>query len=242
MMNSPWTSGPQELLKHGLRLLKDDSDSNRRIAMICIDNSVELMIKTFLGLPKRISGITISRKEYSEISESFPSLLDTLEKYAVDKISGIEIGEIEWFHRLRNQLYHQGNGLTVERKNVEVYAEIANLLYKNLFGIKLLADDEDSTKLLGNFMEEWIKFEKTLKEYFELIKIKDHGYSYLNSLWDLKDRGILSESEISELQEIRLIRNEIVHGKKSHEQLLSRETVSRLITITNVIRNKTINK
>jgi len=227
-MNSPWTSGPQELLKHGLSLLKDDSDSNRRIAMICIDNSVELMIKTFLGLPKRISGISISRKEYSEISESFPSLLDTLEKYAVDKISGIEIGEIEWFHRLRNQLYHQGNGLTVERKNVEVYAEIANLLFKNLYGIKLILEEEDSTRLLGDFMEAWIKYEKTLKENFELKKEKGEIYSYFNSIWDIQVRGILNESEILELKEIRLTRNEIVHGKKSHEQLLTSETINRL--------------
>lgn len=236
-MNSPWTSGPQELLNHGLSLLKNDSDSNRRIAMICIDNSVELMIKTFLGLPKRISGITISRKEYSEISESFPSLLDALEKYAADKISGIEIGEIEWFHRLRNQLYHQGNGLTVERKNVEVYAEIANLLFKNLYGIKLILPEEDSSKLLGDFMEAWIKYEKTIKENFDLIKKKGEIYSYFNSLWDIQFRGILDETEILELKEMRLIRNEIVHGKKSPEQLLTRRTIDRLNNLSDRIIN-----
>jgi hypothetical protein len=66
--------------------------------------------------------------------ENFPMLLDALEKYAASKLDGIDLGEIEWYHRLRNQLYHQGNGLTVERDKVEVYAELANVLFTNLFG------------------------------------------------------------------------------------------------------------
>ncbi|MBC7391139.1 MAG: hypothetical protein H7329_18175, partial [Opitutaceae bacterium] len=84
--NAPWTTGPSELLKHALKLLQSDSDSNRRIAMICIDNSVELIFKTFLGLPTRISRIKIPRKEFEEISESFPKLLNAMETYANDRI------------------------------------------------------------------------------------------------------------------------------------------------------------
>ncbi|RZK65066.1 MAG: hypothetical protein EOO85_28840, partial [Pedobacter sp.] len=138
MTSTPWTNGPKEILKHGLDLIKKDSDTNRRLAIISIDNAVELMIKTFLGLPKRINGLKITRKEYEEFSESFPRLLDALENHAPDKIIGIDLGEIEWFHRLRNQLYHQGNGLTVEKSNVEVYAELANILFKNIFGQELI--------------------------------------------------------------------------------------------------------
>ncbi len=33
-MNSPWSSGPKEILKHGLSLLAEDTDSNRRLAMM----------------------------------------------------------------------------------------------------------------------------------------------------------------------------------------------------------------
>ena len=60
----PWASGPGEILRHGLALLKNDSDTNRRLAMISIDNAVELMIKTYLGLPSRITGLKITRSEY----------------------------------------------------------------------------------------------------------------------------------------------------------------------------------
>lgn len=114
MAKPPWSSGPGEILQHGMSLLRKDSDTNRRLAMLSIDNSVELMIKTYLGLPKRVTGLNIGRTKYAEFSESFPKLLDAIDEFASDRIVGIDLGEIEWYHRLRNQLYHQGNGLTVE--------------------------------------------------------------------------------------------------------------------------------
>jgi hypothetical protein len=45
---------------------------------------------------------------------NFPGLLDILEEHCADELAGIALGEIEWYRRLRKQLYHQGNGLTVE--------------------------------------------------------------------------------------------------------------------------------
>lgn len=82
MGSQPWVSGPREILQHGLSLLHDDSDRNRRLALLSIDNAVELTIKTYLGLPKRITGLQISRKDFAEISESFPKMLDALEEHA----------------------------------------------------------------------------------------------------------------------------------------------------------------
>jgi len=99
-VQAPWATGPGEILKHGLELLKKDTDTNRRLAMISIDNAVELMIKTYLGLPRRVIGLKISRSECQEFSESFPKLLDVLEEYATDKVDGIDLGEIEWYHRI----------------------------------------------------------------------------------------------------------------------------------------------
>src|SRR6266550_4608474 len=116
----PWASGPYEILRHGVSLLTNDSDVNRRLAMLSIDNAVELMIKTYLGLPKRVTGLTLSRREFDEISESFPKLLDTLDQHVSAKLDGIDLGVIDWYHRLRNQLYHEGNGLTVEKDKVIV--------------------------------------------------------------------------------------------------------------------------
>jgi hypothetical protein len=213
-LQPPWASGPGEILKHGLGLLKEDSDTNRRLAMISIDNAIELMMKTYLGLPQRITGLTIARNEYREFSESFPKLLDALEKYASDKLDGINLGEIEWYHRLRNELYHQGNGLTVERDKVEVYAELANILFVNLFGFRLVEPENESSKLLGDFMEAWITYEKLLTENHR------KGLQYKDSF--------LSAEELSELKQIRKIRTEVIHGVVNYKTVLNSSMVRRL--------------
>jgi hypothetical protein len=233
-ISSPWASGPGEILKHGLELLQEDSDTKRRLAMISIDNAVELMIKIYLGLPQRITGLKISRKDYQEFSESFPLLLDALQKYASNKLDGIDLGEIEWYHRLRNQLYHQGNGLTVERDKVEVYAELANLLFNNLFGVVLVEPEDDGTRLLGSFMAAWVEFEQTLGGLLPAPEASGPRRPPipLDALRHVQAGGLLSSSDLAQIQEIRRLRNEVVHGVVNHQSAITKDKIVRLREIT----------
>lgn len=236
---APWASGPGEILQHGLSLLRNDSDVNRRLAMIAIDNAVELTIKTYLGLPKRIIGLTISRKEFSEIAESFPSLLDAVEKYAEDKLAGVNLGEIEWYHRLRNQLYHQGNGLTVERDKVEVYAELANVLFKNLFGFELVHSPKGSQQLLGEFMELWAKLEAGM-----ISMAHDHslvgaqGRSVKWAAEYLRGDNLLSAEDKKDFQALRQLRNQVVHGKADHRTAITQAVIARLKVLVEQYREE----
>lgn len=223
----PWSSGPAEILKHGLELLEEDSDSNRRLAMIAIDNSVELIIKTYLGLPRRITGLGISRREYQEISESFPALLDALERHAHDKIIGIDLGTIEWFHRLRNQLYHQGNGLTVERGNVEVYSALANELFHKLFGVDLIKPRDNKAKLLAQFFQSWTKLETELHHLafqHSLTGVPDKGFSFAFRF--LSEAALILEEDQKKLRYYQQIRNKIVHHYRENENLLNKEMIN----------------
>lgn len=237
----PWASGSAEILKHGLELLKKDTDSNRRLAMISIDNAVELMIKTYLGLPKRVTGLNISRSEYQEFAENFTKLLDALEKYANAKLDGVDLGEIEWFHRLRNQLYHQGNGLTVERDKVEVYAELSNVLFKNLFGFRLVEPESSDAALLGEFMQAWVNFEKLLADVASMPQFEDTRTSgrvvmSMRTIDMLQKEGYLSPVQLDEITKIRNIRNKIVHGAVNYKDVIEPETIKRLISITNELQ------
>lgn len=229
--NPPWASGSGEILQHAIDLLKEDTDTNRRLAMISIDNSVELMMKTYLGLPERITELKITRKEYQDFSESFPNLLNGLEKYASDKIVGIDLGAIEWFHRMRNELYHQGNGLTAERDKVEVYAEIANALFFNLFGFRLMEPEDESPKILGNFMDAWIILEKVIVELQLRL-----GYlpmkKQIDAIQLLHKKGLISQSEMVEIDNLRKVRNEIIHGKADYNSVLNSTIVDRLEELT----------
>ena len=224
----PWATGPGEILRHGLELLKKDTDTNRRLAMISIDNAVELMMKTFLGLPRRITGLTITRKEYQEVAESFPALLDALEKYASDKVVGVDLGAIEWYHRLRNELYHQGNGLTVERDKVEIYAELANILFRNLFGYQLISAPSAKTELLGQFMLAWGELERVMSE--ELVRRgvgPKRPVTVMQALRFLPD-GEFSWHELRELEQLRHLRNAAAHGQPDWQEALTPEMIGRV--------------
>ncbi len=241
MRNPPWVSGPGEILRHGLTLLRDDTDVNRRLAMISIDNSVELMIKTYLGLPRRVTCISISRRKYQEISERFPDLLDALEKYAADKLDGIDLGEIEWYHRVRNELYHQGNGLTVERDKVEVYAELARVLFQNLFGCQLAVEESVQTDKLGVYMSNWVTIEQLLKR-LALLTFKDMPQGSKPNVATiphfLRRDGTIDKSIASELEEMRMIRNEVVHGQVDYGAVITKELLQRLEYVTQNLRGK----
>lgn len=234
--SQPWVSGPAEILRHGLSLLEEDSDTNRRLAMIAIDNSVELAIKTYLGLPKRITGLAIPRKEYDEASESFPKLLTLLERTSVAKLEGIDLGEIEWYHRLRNQLYHEGNGLTVERTKVDVYAQLARLLFKNLFGAEVVPAPATQKKL-GSFLEYWIRIERAIGVLTEPppskhpVVAERPRYRYLDGLAALRSRGVVDSQTIDDLKHFREVRNRLVHGERRLEDLVTSSDTSRISSI-----------
>ena len=232
MSQQPWACGPSEILQHGLSLLNKDSDSNRRLAMLSIDNAVELTIKTFLSLPKRITGINLSRKEFQEISESFPQLLDALEKHATDKLAGIDLREIEWFHRLRNQLYHQGNGLTVDKEKVEIYAQLGRILFRNLFGFDVAVKKNEGFDLLGTFLAKWVQIERSLTEIAlnnpdqistkskDLLSLKGISASISSELARAK---IISQGTSSSIDELRLIRNKTIHGQDDYRESITKE-------------------
>ena len=197
---SPWARTVAEGYRHK-PATRDDQ----------INNAVELMMKTYLGLPRRVTGLAITRKEYQDASESFPALLDALEKYSSDKLDGVDLGAIEWYHRLRNELYHQGNGLTVERDKVEIYAELANVLFKNLFGYALVEDPARKTELLGEFLAAWAEVERGLRTVIER-EVEKGGVTVkrLPGLFEglkLAHRNhLLNAHELAEIEKLRNIR------------------------------------
>lgn len=207
-MDKPWIDGAKELLIHASKHLKDKSDFDKRIAFISIDNAVELAIKTYLGLPKRIRlNNGPSRKELQDAENSFPTYLDLLEKYDSNKLIGISLEDIEWYHRLRNQLYHAGNGITVELSKVETYFEISKALFENLFGEKFIIQDNlEITTDIGLFVEKWIKFESKLRSK---LPPKKDNYAYY---WRRDFIKTIDPNLLTVFNEVSDFRNKVVHG------------------------------
>lgn len=215
-MKNPWSEGPRELLQHGADHLRLGGDFDRRIAMISIDNAVELTIKTYLGLPERARGAKgPGRKELDTASESFPALLELLNQYAAQKLTGLDLSDIEWYHRLRNQLYHSGNGITVELSRVEAYYQIAALLFQNLFGVPPRIDDASAVNTkTGEFLRLWNQFDHALRKQ---LPPKNGEFAFF---WKRDFVNRVSPGSGAAWSEMQQFRNELVHGGETPSSAL----------------------
>lgn len=216
MTSKPWTSGPKELLEHAVGHLAQSTAFDYRIAMISVDNAVELAIRTYLGLPKRVRGSDgPSRRQLEEKGRTFPDLLDLLEEFGAARLDGVSLGDLEGYHRLRNTLYHDGNGVTVDPVHVDSYVQIARVLLRNLLDISI---DEPGTppphSSLGLLVLKWGAFEQTLRQLAkDYLPKRKHEWGPVLSIVDgLIAKGIIQGSFRPKVDEIAHARNAAVHG------------------------------
>lgn len=216
MTGRPWTSGPKELLEHAAGHLAQGTAFDYRIAMISVDNAVELGIRTYLGLPKRVRGSDgPSRRQLEEKGKGFPDLLDLLEEFGAGRLDGVSLGDLEGYHRLRNALYHDGNGVTVDPVHVDSYVQIARVLLRNLLDISI---DEPGTppphSSLGLLVLKWSAFEQTLRQLAkDYLPKRKHEWGPVVSIVDgLVAKGVIEGAMRPRIDKVARARNAAVHG------------------------------
>jgi hypothetical protein len=206
-MEHTWASGAVELLRHADSHIHLETAFDRRIAFISIDNSVETSIRTFLSLPASKAGSKVPRKEVEAVENSFPGLLALLWQYASGRLTGIEETDIEHYHRIRNKLYHDGTGLSVDEQYLLAYRQIAVLLLKNLFGVDLGSPRPAPT--LERLILLWNKIEEAFTKRLNKEGIsRNHTYFWEEAI----SAGITSPPDIASLTTLRNLRNKLVHS------------------------------
>ncbi len=232
-MTKPWSNGPRELIQHAIDHLALGTDSDRRFAFISIDNAVEIMMKTFLGLPNRARGKPgPSRKRLDEASESFPTLLDLLEEFASDQIIGLDLADIEWYHRLRNQLYHSGNGITVDLSQVEAYLQIALTLFSNLFHETIEVSSTTATETkTGQFLRAWNEFQEVLRSQ---LPPKNGELAYY---WKTNYLKNISPEHAKVYGALSQFRNELVHGMTKPDPIVIDRQIKNLSLLLTKLKN-----
>lgn len=126
-----WFAHPIELLQHASGHLRTASPFDCRIAHISIDNAIETALRTYLSLPASMRGSPgPTRNELEEDGRSFSDLLDLTLEYTPTVLDEISPLELEYYHRLRNQLYHEGAGITVAAAEVTAYMSHAKLIVR----------------------------------------------------------------------------------------------------------------
>lgn len=147
----PWQSGPTELIRYALDHLHRPSDLSQRIAFLLLDVGVETLFKTFLELPEEVTGAKMSySKRRAAVEGSFHDLLEGLKEAAGDRLAGIELTHVQFYHNLRNKLYHQGNGITIPVDKANGYASIAVELLRRLLSVDLQQEIDRPHKVVAD--------------------------------------------------------------------------------------------
>jgi hypothetical protein len=207
-MEKTWASGAIELLRHADSHIHLETAFDRRIAFISVDNSVETSIRTFLSLPQSKSGIKAPRKEIEAVENSFPGMLNLLWQHADARLTGIDESDIEHYHRIRNKLYHDGTGLSVDVEYLLAYRQIAVLLLKSFFGVDLGQPKPAPT--LERLILLWNQVEQTLALKFGTARIDSSTFS--PPLEEAIQAGQVTEDDMRTVRELREIRNNQVHS------------------------------
>ena len=206
-MEHTWASGAIELIRHADSHIHLETAFDRRIAFISIDNSVEMSIRAFLSLPSSKSGVKVPRKDLDAVENSFPGLTGLLWQYAGSRLTGIDDADIEHYHRIRNKLYHDGTGLSVDEQYILAYRQIAVLLLKNLFGVDL--GEPRPAPTLDRLIVLWNQIQETLEHRLKKAGI-EHRHTFY---WEEAMRaGVITEDDFRRLTELRMIRNTQVHS------------------------------
>lgn len=211
-MQSTWASGAIELLNHADTHIGHDTAFDRRIAFISIDNAVETMIRVFLSLPSSKSDVIVNHKERAEVENSFPKMLTLLWNKASKRVTGLDAGDVEHYHRIRNKLYHDGTGLSVDDQYIRAYRRIAAILLEQLFGIT--SPNLVPLATLENLIAVWDQLDTLIKQKMDEAGV-DYGHTFK---WEWAIRNsVFDMTFVHELTELRMIRNAQVHSTEVDE-------------------------
>jgi hypothetical protein len=228
----PWMRGPLELIRHAHGHFEKDGDTDRRIALIGFDNAIEVCIDVYIRLhPKLRKGKELKREEVDAASKNYHTKLEFLDKHLSGGTAGpaVPLETILWYHQLRNELYHSGNGMVPERHVVEGAFEAALAVFSALFGTDpspLVKGDRPSNPPRATipissqhseqmeFLRAFIEFEQTLVALVGPIQPSaNRAGPSVPEMWRAaagSDDALRDDSD--RVMEIIRIRNQLVHG------------------------------
>lgn len=168
------------MIRHAEGHFKDGSDFDKRMALVSFDNAVELSITTYLQLhPSQRGGKNYERKKVEEWLTNYHKKLEFLLHFTTEQKAPIQVSldEIVYYHSIRNELYHSGNGTVPDLQCLEGARSAAIWTFGLLFGAdaELLLKqaparstpkpqlEDRSFSVQTEFLQSFIAFEKALR-------------------------------------------------------------------------------
>jgi hypothetical protein len=228
----PWARGPLELIRHADGHLQQAGDTDRRLALIGFDNAIEVCIDVFIKLhPKLRKGVQIKNEDADKALRNYHSKIEFLDEFVASQNAQLDVPVevIVWYHSLRNELYHSGNGMVPELHVVEGARVAAYAVFKALFGVDATpvstgADKRPQTvqsvPYLGQsdvmeFLRTFIDFERSLQAAVLRRNWDADTKQPVTRLWQVyrESDGKVPAQWDSVVNRAVAVRNNAAHGK-----------------------------
>jgi hypothetical protein len=182
----PGLRGPYQLIEHARgHLLQGNDDVDRILPLIGFDQALEVCLDVFINLHLRLRGkVEVTREESDKALRNFHTKLEFLERYVVAQQLAVDVpgNQIVWFHNLRNELYHSGNGMVPELHMLEGAQAAAITVFKALFGVdiseSLGLDTANVVAAAREITAVWADSRK------DLIRVMQDAENYLRHVMD----------------------------------------------------------
>jgi len=189
----PWQVMPAKIIKLALEHANKDNDFDDQVAYLLLDTGVEAALKIYLINQKQdveyIKFPELLKRVTEELSKSNPSLIPQLQ-------------DIEYLHKIRNKLYHQGDGVRPTEDNLKRYSDIAKKIIGEVIDVNIETEEKEYKLTLSGYnrkhkfedlvaeIQEWLKYfhescaivTEKLRPIYETrefsIRLKDISYNY----------------------------------------------------------------
>lgn len=250
----PWAKGPLELLQHAEEHRIGSRDFDRRVALIGFDNAIESSIITYLSLnPVQRGGRVFPKLDVERWLANFHSKIEFLEHFAnlQQKVMPIGRPEIIYYHSLRNDLYHNGNGVVPAAEHIDGARQAALWTFATLFEYDAEAllvgncsrDQQamDTTMQLSAstaFLESFIKTKNELSELLAAMNKAVGEHIGLDRLLRLLQENIdVPASVVDATLEAEKTKELVVQGDEEQiDEAALRSLTSELSTVAEYLR------
>ncbi|HUU87939.1 MAG TPA: hypothetical protein VMX17_09310, partial [Candidatus Glassbacteria bacterium] len=113
--------------------------------------------------------------------------------------------------------------------------------FKNLFGFDLHVTEREGIDVLGAFMAAWLKLEQAfgnLATKYHHLKASHRRIEPIFVIRELVSQGLIKKSTAKEIENLRQIRNEVVHGISDYKTILDVEIIKKVNAITQELEQR----